>query len=169
MEWEDWIQIVTLPPSISKLKAVKRLMLYGSNLVRIPPQIGEMTALEEFTPYTSYRLHWFPYEVTRCQNMKDSTVSTRALYGNYKFRPSFPQLPDLFDEIIPSGCSVCGEPFTVFGPQQVWISLRVATDVLPLLVHACSDDCIRSLPAPAKGYIPEPHGGGPEQEQPQPL
>lgn len=40
-------------------------MLYGSNLVRIPPEIGAMTSLEEFTPYTSYRLHWVPYEITR--------------------------------------------------------------------------------------------------------
>ena len=31
-------------------------MLYRSNLVRIPPEIGMMTSLEEFDPYTSYRL-----------------------------------------------------------------------------------------------------------------
>ena len=24
-----------------------------------------MTSLERFTPYTSHRLHWFPYELTR--------------------------------------------------------------------------------------------------------
>ncbi|MER7694405.1 hypothetical protein [Streptomyces sp. NPDC097610] len=40
-------------------------MLYGSDLVRISPEIGTMTSLEEFTPYTSYRLHWFPYKITR--------------------------------------------------------------------------------------------------------
>ncbi|WP_433513461.1 hypothetical protein ACQP2T_59450 [Nonomuraea sp. CA-143628] len=33
-------QIVTLPPTIAKLIAVKHLVLYGSNLVRIPPEIG---------------------------------------------------------------------------------------------------------------------------------
>ncbi len=85
-------QIVTLPPTIAKLKAVKHLVLYRSNLVRIPPQIGEMDSLEEFTPYTSYRLHWFPYEITRCANLRRSTMSTRAVYGNYKYRPPFPQL-----------------------------------------------------------------------------
>jgi hypothetical protein len=45
-------EIVTLPPTIAKLTAVKHLMLHGSNLVRIPPEIGVMTSLEEFTPYT---------------------------------------------------------------------------------------------------------------------
>ena len=43
---DDYHRIVTLPPTISRLKAVRRLVLYGSNLVRIPPQIGEMTSLE---------------------------------------------------------------------------------------------------------------------------
>lgn len=59
---EERRQIITLPPSIARLTAVKDLVLYGSNLVRIPPEIGCMTNLEEFTPYTpytSYRLHWF--------------------------------------------------------------------------------------------------------------
>jgi hypothetical protein len=92
---EQWTQIVTLPASIAKLKSVKHMILYGSSLVRIPPEIGEMASLEEFTPYTSYRLHWFPYEITRCRNLKDSTVSTRALYGNYKYRPPFPACPTL--------------------------------------------------------------------------
>ena len=70
-------EIITLPPTIAKLTAVRNLVLYGSNLVRIPPEIGAMESLEEFTPYTSRRLHWFPYEITRCRDLKDSTVSTR--------------------------------------------------------------------------------------------
>ena len=91
--WEPWWTIVELPRSIAKLKSVKRLKLYGSGLVRIPAEIGDMDALEEFDPYTSYRLHWFPYEITRCANLKDSRVSTRALYGNHKYRPPFAKLP----------------------------------------------------------------------------
>ena len=63
-------QIVTLPPTIGRLTSVRHLVLYRSNLVRIPPEIGMMTSLEEFDPYTSYRLHWFPYELTRCPNLK---------------------------------------------------------------------------------------------------
>ena len=164
---EDWGQIMTLPRTISKLKHVKHLMLYGSGLMRIPPEIGDMTELHEFTPYTSYSLHWFPYEITRCRRLKDSTVSTRALYGNYKFKPPFPRLPSLADSITPAGCSVCGGAFGGSGPQQWWISLRVATDVLPLLVHACSEACVRRLPAPAKSYAPSPHRGGPELKQPE--
>jgi hypothetical protein len=166
---EEWPDIITLPASIAKLKAVKKLMLYGSNLVRIPPEIGEMAALEEFTPYTSYRLHFFPYEITRCRKLKNSSVSTRALYGNFKYRPPFPRLPAAPAELAPQRCSVCRGFFLYEAPRQVWISLRVATDVLPLLVWACSQDCIERLPKPTKGYCESPHQGGLELVQPPAL
>lgn len=183
MSAEDRSQIVTLPPTIAQLKVVKKLDLYGSYLVRIPPEIGEMTSLEYFDPYTSYRLHWFPYEITRCPNLKDSRVSTRALYGNYKYRPPFPRL-DKDAEIAPGRpetarlplkrwkesstrqCSVCRQLFEDHRLHRVWISLRVATDVLPLLVNACSEACIQRLPAPPDKYVQTPHKGGPHVSQP---
>lgn len=164
--WEEWAQIITLPPTIAKLRSVRRLILYGSSLVRIPPEIGEMAKLEEFIPYTSYRLHWFPYEITRCARLKDSTVSTRALYGNSKYRPPFPKLPSLSEQLTPGSCSVCRGPFGDSAPRQVWTSIAVATDVLPLLVHACSEECIQNLPEPARGYVTTPHQGGLGLEQP---
>jgi len=37
-----WSQIITLPASIGKLTWLKKLYLYSSHLVRIPPEIGEM-------------------------------------------------------------------------------------------------------------------------------
>ncbi|WP_234021355.1 hypothetical protein [Streptomyces sp. 142MFCol3.1] len=77
---EERRQIVTLPASIGRLTAVRTLVLYGSNLVRIPPEIGDMTSLEEFSPYTSRRLHWFPYEIRRCARLMNSTVNTRSIY-----------------------------------------------------------------------------------------
>src|SRR5438270_7309990 len=120
---EKWEQIVTLPPSIGALQSVKVLSLYGSHLVRVPPDIGDMTNLEEFDPYTSYRLHWFPYEITRCKKLKRSRVSTRALYGNHKYRPPFPRLPMISADLTPASCSVCRGPFAKNGPYQVWISL----------------------------------------------
>ncbi len=169
-------QIITLPPTIAKLVEVKHLVLYGSNLLRIPPEIGAMTNLQEFTPYTSHRLHWFPYELTRCRQLKASTVSTRSLYGNYKIRPPFPPLQpgrastrdlDLMDldptmwgtEMI-HACSVCDRPIAESGLYQVWISLRVGTDTLPLLANACSPDCVDALPTPSESYVPTPHTGG---------
>jgi len=179
----DRSRIVTLPATIAKLKAVKSLSLYGSNLVRVPPEIGEMSALEEFDPYTSYRLHWLPYEITHCENLRESRVSTRALYGNYKYRPPFP----LLDPGAPTGpgrkeparlplkrwegtatrpCSVCGESFEDRRRHRVWVSLRVATDVLPLLVNACSEECVGMLPVPPDGYVPTPHRGGTRVHQP---
>ena len=164
--WERWYQISTLPGTIRTLQSVRIVKLPLSRLVRIPPEIGEMTNLEEFDPYTSRCLHWFPYEITRCKKLKCSRVSTRALYGNYKYRPPFPKLPQISPSLIPVACSVCGRAFSPDGPRQAWISVRVATDVLPLLVHACSSSCIENLPKPADGYVQRPHQGGLDLEQP---
>ena len=83
-----------------------------------------MTSLRAFEPYTSYRLHWFPYEITRCTQLRGSTVSTRALYGNFKFRPPFPRLtPPVPREHGPlRPCSVCDRPFEDLERFRVWIS-----------------------------------------------
>lgn len=85
-------EVVTLPPSLGRLKSVKRFVLDGSWTVRIPPQIGEMSSLEEFFPYQSYRLHWLPYELTRCPNLKLVVISRRALYGQAPQPEFFPRL-----------------------------------------------------------------------------
>lgn len=165
---EDWHSIVTLPPQIGTLKSVRKLCLYGSSLVRIPPEIGDMTALEEFDPYTSYRLHWFPFEITRCANLRDSRISTRALYGNFKNRNPFPDLrkeAEFLDSIRPVNCSVCGATMEDAYTTR-WISLNIATDVVPLLVFACSGTCIDSLPKPADNHVPKSHHGGRSIEQP---
>jgi hypothetical protein len=176
--------LVTLPPTIARLTRVKKLLLYGSPLVRIPPEIGAMASLEVFEPYTSRSLHWFPYELTRCANLRDSTVSTRSLYGNVKYRHPFPRLqprgalaavtdrdrldPRLWGVEDIRACSVCSAPIDPARFRQAWISLRVATDVLPLLVNACSSACVQALPTPAEGYVMTPHQGGQDIEQPQP-
>ena len=182
MTLEAQSQVITLPATIAKLKSVRRLLLYASCLVRIPPEIGDMESLVEFTPYTSYRLHWFPYEITRCSKLDESTVSTRALYGNYKNRPPFPRLeaplssttgldlenlaPHRYGAPAITRCSVCRTLLAHTGLHQVWVSLTVGTDVLPLLVNACSPDCVARLPPTPSGYISGPHTGGPSVEQP---
>ncbi|WP_198543166.1 hypothetical protein [Pseudofrankia sp. BMG5.36] len=173
-------QIITLPTTIATLTSVEHLGLYGTNLVRIPPEIGSMASLKNFDPYTSHRLHWYPYELTRCVLLADSRVSTRALYGNFKFRPPFPALrpvtaardvdlsaldPGVWGAEAVRSCSVC------YGPvdrelRQVWISIAVGTDVFPFLVNACSAVCVADLPTPEHGYIPTPHTGGPDIAQP---
>jgi hypothetical protein len=176
--------LVTVPPTIATLTSVRHLVLYGSQLTRIPPEIGAMSSLELFEPYTSYSLHWFPYELIRCPNLNDSTVSTRAIYGNFRYRPAFPPLrprgalaaeadphdldPGVWGVESIGACSVCCGPIDPARFRQVWISLRVATDVLPLLVNACSPACVEALPAPPDGYVKEPHTGGPDVTQPPP-
>lgn len=174
--------VITLPASIGRLTAVKHLRLYGSNLVRIPPEIGAMTSLEEFSPYTSHRLHWFPYEITRCSKLVRSTVSTRSLFGNFKLRPPFPRLrttedtpsgshlavldPKRWGTTAISACSVCDGPVEGSELHQRWISLVVATDVLPLLVNACSTACLAALPPGAAKHARQPHIGGWDVAQP---
>lgn len=164
---ELFAQIYTLPESISKLKKVKKIWLYGSNLKRIPPEIGAMESLEYFDVYTSYDLRWFPYELTHCKKLKDSRVSTRAVFGNYKNRKPFPDLthnPVRYTADI-LHCSVCKKEITYSETNQLWIMLRVATDVLPLLVNLCSQECESQLPAPPPHYVPTPHKGGAKLEQ----
>ena len=160
-------QVVTLPPTIARLKKVRHLRLYRSCLVRLPSGIGEMESLSELYLGNSYRLHWFPYEIVRCPALRRSEVSTRALYGNCKYRPPFPRLDP--DPTVPAAtrpCSVCRRPFVDRQEHRVWVTLRVATDDLPLLVNACSAACVDRLPAPPDGYVPRPHRGGVELEQP---
>lgn len=161
-------QIHTLPETISKLKKVKKVWLYGSKLKRIPPEIGKMEALEYLDIYTSYDLHWFPYEITNCKNLKDSRVSTRVLYGNWKNRMGFPRLnhnPVRYSD-NKINCSICGNVMTYEQTNQFWISLKVGTDVLPLLTNLCSDECKNELPKPPKYHLQFAHKGGSDLEQP---
>jgi hypothetical protein len=165
---EHFANIHTLPESIAKLKRVTKVWLYGSKLKRIPPEIGEMTALTHLDVYTSYGLQWFPYELTRCKNLIESRVSTRALYGNYKQRLHFPWLKGnpvrYHGETV--RCSVCGSEIDYKKTWQLWISLKVGTDVLPLLVNSCSRECTLSLPTPHKNYGQQAHRGGTSVAQP---
>ncbi len=161
-------QINTLPETISKLKKVKKVWLYGSKLKRIPPEIGQMEALEYFDPYTSYDLHWFPYEITKCKKLRNSRVSTRTLYGNYKNRMAFPALAHnpvryLGDTL---NCSICDRTMTYEETNQLWISLNVGSDILPLLVNLCSKECENKLPVPPEDYVQYAHKGSADLKQP---
>ncbi len=165
---EESTWIVTLPPSIGKLKNVKRFTLYGSSLVCVSPEIGQMTNLEDFTPYTSYRLHRFPYEIRRCKKLKRSTVSTRALYGNCKMRPPFPALPQHSNLYRPDTCSICDCTFNDI-PLQRWTSRRMGSEIVPLLIHACTDACIAKIKDAPDDYVKRPHCGGVDLVQPKTL
>lgn len=166
---ELFSQIHTLPESIAKLTKVKKMWLYGSKLKRIPPEIGEMKNLQYFDPYTSYDLHWFPYEITHCKKLKDSRVSTRALFGNITNRMGFSCLGD--NPVRYAGdtvkCSICKKNMTYDETYQLWITLRVGTDDLPLLVNSCSEECTSTLPEPPLYYVTRPHKGGSRLQQPQ--
>ena len=165
---ELFSKIYTLPESIENLKKVKKMWLYGSKLKRIPPEIGQMESLEYFDPYTSYDLHWFPYEITYCKNLKDSRISTRALYGNYKNRMGFPMLDNnpirYYGEKV--NCSICKKAIPYDETNQLWISLPIGTDIVPLLINSCSKKCEETLPKPPENYVQSPHKGGSNLKQP---
>lgn len=163
--------IITLPKSIRKLKKVKRMWLYGSGLKFIPPEIGEMESLELFDPYTSYKLRWFPYEITNCKKLKASRISTRVLFGNYKNRIPFPSLIE--NKIKYSGellnCSICRKEINYSNTNQLWITLNVATDPIPMLINLCSKECKDKLPKGNGNYLEFAHKGGEELKQPPPA
>ncbi len=165
---ELYAQIHTLPETIAKLKKVKKMLIGGSQLKLIPPEIGEMESLKYFEPYCSYHLHWLPYEIINCKNLKDSTVSTRALYGNYKYRRPFPDLthnPVRYEGDTVK-CSICKKEMSYQETEQFWISLVVGSDVLPLLANLCSEECKNKLPIPPEGYVSYAHKGGENLVQP---
>lgn len=165
-------QIMTLPASLGRLVRVRELKLYGSHLVSLPPEIGAMTSLADLDVYTSYRLHFLPYELTRCTALRRSRASTRALYGNYKFRSPFPDLMHpanavALARLTPATCSVCDTPLLA-PPVRRWITLAAGADWFPLLVNACSTQCVHRLPTPPPGYVQEAHAGGLGVVQPPP-
>lgn len=165
---ELFAEIHTLPESISKLKRVTKIELYGSKLERIPPEIGQMESLEYFDPYTSYKLHWFPYEIMDCKKLIDSRISTRALYGNYKYRMEFPRLDHNPVRYLGESlkCSICKKELTYEETNQLWITLRTGTDAIPLLANLCSKECEEQLPQPPENYVQYAHKGGPDLIQP---
>jgi len=160
LPWEEWMGVVTLPALIADLTAVRQMRLYGSHLRRLPPEIGRMAALENLDIYTSYSLHWLPYEVLRCRRLDKSRMSTRALYGNRKTRLPFPRLTNAVNVLTPPTCSICDRALGDATPDRLWVTLPVGTDIVPLLVHSCSRSCTQSLPTPPERYFERPHKGG---------
>lgn len=158
-------EIHTLPESIEKLNKVKKIWLYGSSLTSIPPQIGKMESLEYFDLYTSYDLKWFPYEIIKCIALKDSRISTRALFGNFKNKKPFPDLSNNSFRYYSGNmiCSSCRKVIENENVDQYWISKLVATDVIPLLVNVCSESCKDAIDKDEvedKYYINCCHKGG---------
>jgi len=179
---EEKLDITTLPPSIGTLRNVQEMHLYGSNLSRLPPELGNLTELKRFDPYTSDGLHWYPYELVHCPRLTYSRVSTRISYGNHKNNSVFPPLrreryplesldPAIWRDYLPTAeppsrpCSVCRKTYQDFGHHRVWVSRVVATDLLPLLVNACSEACLATveddqLARPTVGIDSKCHRGG---------
>jgi len=72
--WDLWSQIIALQKSVGILDQLRSSICMVAICFRYPPEIGHVTHLEEFVPYTSYGLHWFSYEITRCKKLKASSA-----------------------------------------------------------------------------------------------
>lgn len=156
----QWSDVITLPAEVQFLTRASQLRLYGSHLRRLPPEIGRLSALRNLDIYTSYSLHWLPYEITRCARLSEIRMSTRALYGNIKTRLPFPRLSRPSEALQPQTCSVCDRPFGDSGATPFWTTQRIGTDVAPLLAHTCSPECVAGIPDAPEGYHLKPHRGG---------
>ena len=165
---KDFTQLITLPKEIGQLKNVKKLVLLGSHLNWLPPEIGDMEALEEIETYGSYSLHWYPYELLNCKNINSTFVSTRALYGNFKNYPLFPNLNNNKFKFYGgnSRCSICKIQKETHQLNRYWVSIAITNDVYPFLVQVCSDNCFSKIQTPEQGYVNYPHTGGLGIKQP---
>jgi hypothetical protein len=87
-------------------------------------------------------------------------MSTPTLYGNKNTRLPFPRLSKTIPSLEPSTCSVCDRSFDDRAPQLYWTTQRVGTDYVPLLIHSCSMECVKSVKNAPQGFFERPHKGG---------
>lgn len=162
-------QIVTLPPEIGAWSELEELLLYASPLSYLPTELGRLPHLRKLTVYTSDPLHWLPYELTRCPALHNTSLSTRNVYGNHKNRAPFPGLTApahqaFLSHVCPETCSVCQARLDPERALHRWHARWVGTDIMPLLLHACSQTCVDAVPDGPD--LPRPHTGGAHQPQP---
>ncbi|WP_299674509.1 hypothetical protein [uncultured Tenacibaculum sp.] len=63
-------------------------------------------------------------------------------------------------------CSICSKQMSYEETNQMWITTRVGTDIIPMLANLCSKECEEQLPKPTKYYVQFPHKGGADLVQP---
>lgn len=157
-----WEQIYTLPESVDKLKNIKAVHLYGSKFSRIPPEIGEMEKLEFLDIYSCYNLRWLPYEITNCKNLKHIRISRRVIFSKLKNNNGFPDLTNnpvrYFGNIVK--CSICKKEIPYSYTNQLWTSLYVGGDLVPLLINVCSEGCEYHILETTKRQSSYLHKGG---------
>ena len=96
-------------------------------------------------------------------------LSPLKIYNKYyKNRMGFPRLDNnpvrhYGDKV---NCSICKKEITYEETNQLWISLPIGTDIVPLLVNSCSKNCENALPKPPDNYVQFPHKGGSNLKQP---
>jgi len=158
-------EITTLPSEIAQLTSVRVLKICCSGLAWLPPAIANMKSLEILDLYQSYRLHYLPFEIVRCTLLADSRISTRALFGNYRCHAPFPDLLDpvngaALEAVRPKSCSICSVPIASGSEHPRWITRRIGTDIVPLLLVACSTACVEELSRQAPGSAAHTGGAG---------
>jgi len=165
----------TFPSFVWKMRSLLRLECYSTLIEAVSPDIGKLTRLSYFSVYTSYGIHFLPYEITRTCCEK-THISIRSLYGGRR-RLALPRLPafpadmaPLFElalrrvalartlqiDSLPAElkeklkhlieCSVCSEPFSADRIFAVWAVFSI--DFVPLLARCCSRTCVDAISLP---------------------
>jgi uncharacterized protein (TIGR02996 family) len=174
------MEIRTLPESVAKLKKVRNFYFTNSYLIRLPAEIGEMTELEKLDLSHAARLHWFPYELTKCRKLKRLICQSTHLYGYTGQFPSLDVGSDVslgrkeMETLHVNGvdrkpdriCSLCFSTFEDRRRYRFWTTLRFAGEPLPFLVNSCSELCLARLPESPTTFPQRPHRGGPNISYP---
>lgn len=168
---EEAMQIRALPPSLANWSGtLETLNLYGTNLVELPREVGQLRKLTTIVIHTSYCLHYLPYEVMHCPRLCHLSASPGAIYGEkgnkfpalrvpaavrtlkdlslaacLEFGLTIPEslreLRDMAKTMFP--CSTCRQKWVGPNAALFWVTKMIGQQSMALLIHACSKECVR--------------------------
>ena len=118
-----------------------------SGLIAIPLRLADQAALP-FSPVHLEAAPLTPSPIAKCLELTDSGVTPATCTATTRPHALSRLAAEAPDRLDPATVQLYDGPFPSSRPIQRWISLWVATDVVPLLVHSCSDRCIDALPQP---------------------
>ena len=115
----------------------------GSSLLRVPRTLGKLGQLRELDMYTSYNLHYLPFEVVRCKRLVSSRFSTRTLFGNYKNDLAAPALPPTRRQCRSARSSATGHGRRPVAPLWLaWVlfSTPLSCDIIRNIIYGRRPD-----------------------------
>jgi len=152
--WTEFPKIVT------EIKSLEYIKFTLTKIEHIPRDIYKLSNLMYFETYMNYSLHYLPFEIVHCANLKSYTISRRARYGvSPHVYPKLEPLPlNLTQPPEPKKdfCSVCLKSCAV--TYQLWTERIIGQyDKMPLLVHVCSNQCLSKIEQIDTSHLKQPY------------